>query len=298
MEELFLILCVIQLCLEVFALVKLKCSKEEKYWNLFIGISIAGFISTILAYVAFEKEALGLGDALACLIVCGFSLVSNLIVLIIGMIVKRKIKDKSIKLGKRFFVVCLLVVAINAICLFVVPAIEYQVQTKKGEKFVVDYLDKKYGDGNFEIVNVYKMYENSGMWDKYLAGYYYEVKSDYIEATFIVTIDDSISYIEQDYFLPVYFSEKNNFEYKIGYVDGIQDLDYNFTQFDEYVDEIIKTRYAIKKVDALDIYLNYVASGSSDSKVKYSWNYYIVPSDNGKIPTIEELISSMIKASK
>ena len=53
------------------------------------------------------------------------------------------------------------------------------------------------------------------MWDKYLSGYYYEIKSDYMEDTFIVSIDDNFNYINADYFLPVYYSQKYNLNYSL-----------------------------------------------------------------------------------
>ena len=49
-----------------------------------------------------------------------------------------------------------------------------------------------------------------------------------------------------------------------------------------------------KEVDPSVIYNDYIHSYSNIDGVKYNSNYYIISADNGKIPTIEELIRSLI----
>lgn len=49
----------------------------------------------------------------------------------------------------------------------------------------------------------------------WISGYNYEIKSDYMENTFIIHISNESSYIFSDYFFPVYYSEKYNLEYEL-----------------------------------------------------------------------------------
>lgn len=297
MEGLYILVCIIGLCVQIFSLIYLKTSKENKYWNLFIGISIANVISVFIAYGVFSDAALGLGNAVLCLLICGFSFFSNLIIFIIGLIVKKNIKDETINLNKSFLLVSVLVVLINVISLLVIPSIVYKIHINSGEKKIVNYLEEKYGDGNYKIVSVYKEYSTKGMWDEYVSGYYYEIESDYMKDTFVVLIDEKLNYIDEDYFLPVYFSQKNNLAYELSYSKSLKELIFDFSAFDNYLLENVKKQFptASDKVKPRDVYLNYVNAWSSVSGVEYSTNYYIVPNDNGKIPTIEELVEGLIK---
>ena len=103
MEELFFLVCIIEIIIQIISVVKFKKIGDSKYWNIFIGITVANFISTFLAYNVFANNALGLGGAIACLLVCGFSFISNVIVLIVGLISKRTIKINSVKINKNSF---------------------------------------------------------------------------------------------------------------------------------------------------------------------------------------------------
>lgn len=116
-------------------------------------------------------------------------------------------------------------------------------------------MNNKYGNSNYKVVNVYKEYSNYGMWDKYLSGYYYEIKSDYMKDTFIVSIDDNFNYIDADYFLPVYYSQKNNLKYNLEYDDWYTSVNYDFSEFDNYINKIINEQYLIEteKIDASGI---------------------------------------------
>lgn len=300
MQGLFFLVCIIEIVIQIVSIVKLKKSKDSKYWNIFIGITIASFISDALAYSVFANNALGLSDAIACLFICGFSFICNIILLIVSLIVKKTIKNVSIKLNRNSIFMGILIIVINSIILFVFPVITSNITLKSGERHVLSYLNDKYGNSNYRVVNVYKEYSNSGMWDKYLSGYYYEIKSDYMEDTFIVSIDDNFNYIDADYFLPVYYSQKYNFNYSLKYDDWYTSVDYDFEEFDNYIKKIINEQYSMnsEKIDVSGIYSDYVHSWSNIDGVEYNSNYYIVSANNGKIPTTQELINSLIKYNK
>ncbi len=300
MQGLFFLSCIIEIIIQIVSIVKLKKTNDSKYWNIFIGITIATFISDALAYSVFANNALGLSDAIACLFICGFSFICNIILLIVGLIVKRIIKSVNIKLNRNSFFMFIVIIVINSIILFLLPIITSNITSKSGERHVINYLNNKYGNSNYRVINVYKEYSNSGMWDKYLSGFYYEIKSDYMEDTFIVSIDDNFNYIDADYFLPVYYSQKYNFNYSLEYDDWYTSVDYDFEEFDNYIKKIINEQYPMnsEKIDVRGIYSNYVQSWSSIDGVKYNSNYYIVSANNGKIPTTQELVNQLIKYNK
>ena len=87
MEGLYLFICLLCTVVQIYSLVIVNKSKDKKYWNLFTGISIAGFISIIMAYFALSNAALGLGDGILCLIVIAVSFALNIIMLISGFII-------------------------------------------------------------------------------------------------------------------------------------------------------------------------------------------------------------------
>ena len=294
MLGLFLIFCIIQIIIQIISVIKLKKSKKSKYFNLFIGINIANFISTIYAFYVFRKNILGLSDAIYCLLVCGFSFITNIVLLIIGLIVKKITKDNKIRINKNSFFIGIFILLLNIIIIFILPTIVNNISLKLDEKKVINYLNNKYGNSNYKVISIYKEYSHYGMWDKYLSGYYYKIKSDYMKDTFIIKVDNN--YIEADYFLPVYFSQKYNLNYNLEYHDWNNSLEYDFTDFNNYIKDLIKNKMLTlnKEVDPSVIYNDYIHSYSNIDGVKYNSNYYIISSNNGKIPTIEELISSLI----
>lgn len=299
-EALLFIVCIIELIIQIILIIKLKKTKDCKYWNIFIGISIASFISTALAYQSLSNNATGLGDAVMCVIACGFSFISNLIISVIGLIIKKVIKINNNNINKSSFFAGALVLILNIFIILILPLIVTNLTLKTGEKQVIKYLNNKYGNSNYKMINVYKEYSNYGMFDRSLSGYYYEMKSDYMNDTFIVSIDDDFNYIDKDYFLPVYYSQKNNLRYNLVYDDNHCRLDDDFTEFANYIKRIIDEQHSIKidKINIEAIYKNYVNSWNNIDGVIYNSNYHIVPADNKKIPTIRELINSLIKYNK
>ena len=295
MEGLYLVVCIIGVCVQIYSLLKLKGNKESKYWNLFVGISVADIVAVFIAYGVFSSSAMGLNDAATCLLICGFSFFINIVVLIIGLVIKKSIKDETIKLNKLFFIINVLVILINVIFIWFIPLMAHKIHIMSGEKRIVNYLEDKYGEGNYKIINTYSEYTNDGMWDKHVSGYYYEIKSNHMDATFFVTVDDNLKYIYEDYFLPVYFSKENDLSYELRYDESRKELVYDFSDFNNYVIKNEKVQATSKPIDPKDIYLNHIEAWSSSLGVEYSSNYYIVPSDNGRIPTIEEVIDGLLR---
>lgn len=283
MNLLFLIISILEIIIELGLLIKVKKNGLKKDWHNFLGINIAVLISDIIIYQLLANTAIGLGSAIGALFVCGFTLIINILLLLIGFLMKRKIKKDK----KNYFLTGILVFIFNIVIMVSVPLLVSKITINKGKNYVTDYLNKKYGNANYEVVNVYKNYENYGMWDKYLSSYYYEIKSDYMDETFIVQIDESLEYITSDFFLPVYYSLKFNLKYNLEYDDWSSDINYNFDEFNEYV----KNNSENKNIEVEYLYKDFVDSWNNIDGVKYNENY--LNENFGKIPEFNELIKKL-----
>lgn len=283
MNLLFLIISIVEIIIELGLLIKVKKNGLKKDWHNFLGINIAVLISDIIIYQLLANTAIGLGSAIGTLFVCGFTLIINILLLLIGFLIKRKIKKDK----KNYFLTGILVFIFNIVIMVSVPLLVSKITINKGKNYVTDYLNKKYGNANYEVVNVYKNYENYGMWDKYLSSYYYEIKSDYMDETFIVQIDESLEYITSDFFLPVYYSLKFNLKYNLEYDDWSSDINYNFDEFNEYV----KNNSENKNIEVEYLYKDFVDSWNNIDGVKYNENY--LNENFGEIPEFNELIKKL-----
>jgi hypothetical protein len=283
MNLLFLIISIVEIIIELGLLIKVKKNGLKKDWHNFLGINIAVLISDIIIYQLLANAAIGLGSAIGALFVCGFTLIINILLLLIGFLMKRKIKKDK----KNYFLTGILVFIFNIVIMVSVPLLVSKITINNGKNYVTDYLNKKYGNANYEVVNVYKNYENYGMWDKYLSSYYYEIKSDYMDETFIVQIDESLEYITSDFFLPVYYSLKFNLKYNLEYDDWSSDINYNFDEFNEYV----KNNSENKNIEVEYLYKDFVDSWNNIDGVKYNENY--LNENFGEIPEFNELIKKL-----
>lgn len=283
MNLLFLIISILEIIIELGLLIKVKKNGLKKDWHNFLGINIAVLISDIIIYQLLANTAIGLGSAIGALFVCGFTLIINILLLLIGFLMKRKIKKDK----KNYFLTGILVFIFNIVIMVSVPLLVSKITINKGKNYVTDYLNKKYGNANYEVVNVYKNYDNYGMWDKYLSSYFYEIKSDYMDETFIVQIDESLEYITSDFFLPVYYSLKFNLKYNLEYDDWSSDINYNFDEFNEYV----KNNSENKNIEVEYLYKDFVDSWNNIDGVKYNENY--LNENFGKIPEFNKLIKKL-----
>ena len=280
---------------------KTKEKKNIKYWYIFLGVACASLISDGIAYSTYCENEMGLSYAISAMIICGLIAFLNIILLIIGLIIKRILKKIIDKYNNRlFYITCVTTLIINLIIIFIVPICISILTLKKGEKYIINYLIKKYGDNNYEVVDTYIEYSDNGMWDKYLSGLYYEIKSDNMINTFIINTNKENSYVKNDYFLPVYYSEKNNLKYKLEYQEYNNSLEYNFDELKYYIKNIIRDKYQIddEKIKIEPLYKDYVKSWSSTGKIEYNKNYFIIPDNYGKIPSIEEYVNSIIEYNK
>ena len=299
---LFVFLYIVEASVQIFTLHRYRKWGESEDWFNFLGIHLTTFICNVIACLYLSNQANGLGSGILCVLIFVFAFGINFVLLIAGLIIMAIVKKK---MGKReeerknsfsIFKNIIIILLCNLFIMFFIPSMVHHIMVKNGERFIVDYLSQRYGNGNYKVVDVYKEYSNIGMFDKSLSGYCYEIKSSHMDSPFIVTIDKKITYVEDDYFIPVYFSEKLNLSYELFYSDWYNSIEYDFNEFEEYILEIIEKQYSIglNKYNIGDIYRDYVSSWNNIDGVTYSPNYYMIPSTYGKVPTIDELIELIV----
>lgn len=270
----FLIIYIIEAIIQIKSLNNLKKNNLEKFYNIFIGLNISTFICIFINYLHFLNISIGLGEALEGVLICALIFIVNILLTIIGTIKNKKYKNK-IKL-KYFLKTLMIILTINTATTFIVPNIVNDINHSKTEKFVLSYLENKYGDNDFEIIKMEEEYSYDGIINKYLTGFSYTVKSNKTKDSFCVSVNNHITTIEKDYFLPLYYSEKYNLKYK---------SNNNFYEFEEYIAKTIN----YDKFKAYNIFSNYVNS-INNNQIIYNDNYYIIPENYGKIPSMEEFI--------
>ena len=270
---------IIEAIIQIFLLNRFIKKHVEKYWYEFLGITIIIFLSDILAYVTLAYNfATGYSEMV---FICNSILCCNMILWISGLIIKNKTKrlnDENDKKIKRVpFSIIILIC--NFIIIFIAPTL---LKLNNDRLSIMSYLEQKYGDGNYNVVKIRKQYRKAdGFFTGYdVDGYNYEIKSDYMENTFIIHISNGSSYISSDYFLPVYYSEKYNLGYEIYYEydDITKETHYNFDELEEY----IRNNITAKTEDLVTE--NFEIEDICET----------IPQDYGRIPSIDELIDLLI----
>lgn len=293
---------IIEAIIQIFLLNRFIKKHVEKYWYEFLGITIIIFLSDILAYLTFAyNSATGLISFHGKLVfICVSILCCNLILWISGLIIKNKMKrlnDENDKKIKRV-PFSLIILICNFIIIFIAPTL---LKLNNDKMSIMSYLEQKYGDGIYKVVKIRKQYSKAdGFFTGYdVSGYNYEIKSDYMENTFIIHISNESSYISSDYFLPVYYSEKYNLEYELYYEydDRTKETHYNFDKLEEYIRNNIKVKtkeIETENVEIEDIFANYIHSWNNMDGVQYNPNYFIISENYGRIPSMDELMDLLI----
>ena len=89
----YLIFLLVGLVLSVVSIIIMH--KKPVFWNIFLGIIIARFITAYPLYVLLaEDDDLGLGGALVMMFVMVVSFINTVIMFIVGMILKSKLKKE------------------------------------------------------------------------------------------------------------------------------------------------------------------------------------------------------------
>lgn len=302
-------ICLITFILQCVHLSKYKEQHSAKEWASFLGFTIGAYFLALISYIFMAIQALDLGGAILAIMACGGIVGINTIILIVGLVTKALMKkqSKNTKIQKTagtfdkrtagltvggYILACILILAI-------IPQLFLGGTTLKGQNYVLNYLNQKYGDQDFKVVNITDSYSHNGMWDKSVGGYNYLMQSSAMDDTFYVVLDDSFEYIEADYFLPTYYSSINHLEYSAA-PDSVYNVVYgNYQDLSSYFKQQIEQKYSIAfgPNDDLPEYYSYFVSGwSSTDGPHFRDSYYVVPPDYGKIPSTDEMTTLLYES--
>ena len=232
---LYTYLIMIEVVIQIIILHNFKQDHKNKTWSVFSGLTFTALILNIVVFAILITNSNDLNDVTLSILVGAFVLFFNIIIIIAGLIIKRKNNKKIDKKGldkKAFIKTSLIVIVINLLAILI-PLLGQTIIYKVGETYINKYLTQKYGESDYQVVKVEKDYSYNGIVDKFVSAYNYEMKSNYTKGSFVIKVDDNTFEIKSDYFLPVYYSEQNNLDYEIYIKDDIL-----HTDFDALVDYI------------------------------------------------------------
>lgn len=271
MNFLLIVILIILLIVKIKVLRKELKENKKKLWPIYFS-SLFAEVSSLLGIYFIRAELIGItfeGFITLAIISLG-CIIENIILLIVGIIFyikqKKKIKNKKTKEKNHTLVkIILTFISILGFNLFItsIPVIHKTEIEKYIETYVEDYMTKKYGNGNFKVVNIAKNY-SGGLWEPEVhSGYYVKIKNSYTNGIISMFIDGTTKEtikVSSEFLLEDYHDEYEDYDYLTDYIMNKK----------------------VKKVEE-----SYQKEFNVD--VDFSC-YYKVPDDYGHIPSIDELV--------
>lgn len=285
----------IEIIIEIKLLINFKRNlTAQNYYKLFI-LAIVILVFSFLTFII-NINGNDLGSFIGFGFLWMFFGTISLIIFIIGHNKKRKVNfeidSQTIGLkNKAIFKYFIILVVCNVTTLFLIPFGVAQYNANISRNAISEYLNNKYGNGNFKVKGYHKRYRQD-LFNSYFDGYCFNVETDYMDKPFMVcTAAESSISINEDYFLPVYYSLKYNFDYVLEYSILFRKYRDDFREFNEYVEQQAKSMFLAntkKSLHAYELYKSYFSPNS----LTYESNYYIIDDHLGRIPTMDELIEA------
>lgn len=267
-NDILIIMGVISIILLVYyyilRMIKLKLYIKWQMYIVYILLLIIDAYS--LSYIPmYGWDALGYG--ILFLLFAGLFLIFLLLINFITFLIRKK-KNIKLKNTNEFNIKKDLVISVIILSLFLPllygmnfsTKIKYEMSKieEQAKEKSLEYLNKKYGDGDFKIIE--------SVLNDYDEDYTFKVSSKYITKEFNLYVENLEYDRFDDDFLFIYYSEKYN--------DDI----YNYYDIKEYVEEYIYESIKEKYEIEIDSYLYF-------DEERLNSTYF------GKIPSIEDLIN-------
>lgn len=180
----FIVFALIVLFLQIiiFNMLSTNPNKRAGRWNRFLGLSAATIILDIAFGAAMSLNAIG-WDMLGILIILTPFLGGHITLFAIGATKKEKFKPEIIKFNKQFVITGLITLLLGGI-IIAVPIINRHV-------IVLNYLKDRFGEDDYEIVDIYDRSHLNDAIHEYYNGYGACVKAHKANKVYIVTVSTS-----------------------------------------------------------------------------------------------------------
>ena len=234
MVALTVVLCILEILIQGHYLYQFNKKKDLKAWNYFEGFNDSSYLVAVLSswlimgnaysfkgafYVLstfhfLQKNTYDLKPLYTGTIICLIFVIINSVLLAMGHKIRNKIKKNAeIRFNLRGLATRTLVF-IGAILFVLISAkVEFASSSKQDREELINNLTKVYGNGNFRIVDINKVYQDYGF-----VGYNYTIKTSYMNKKFFVmSYENMPKHFYRDNFLLVYASNKYNLKYKLSY---------------------------------------------------------------------------------
>jgi len=259
--------------LQVSMLVMEIKQKKKNYWSIYFSSLIAECISLPFVYGLYMlPDSTWNRFVIMIGIIFGVEVI-NLILIILGIIFKffqnrsfkkeNKVMSKELHLVKKILLTFLVIwgcfFSLSALTV-IMPRINKTPLVSYVEKYTIDYMTKKYGDGDFKVLYTVKEY-SGGLWEpEEWTGFYVRLSSSYVDQVIGVFVDGTTA-------------SELSISYD-GLLYALYTSDYIFEELEEVKNARIEKDF--NKYFNISIKLNF-----------YSLE---VPNGYGKIPTKEELV--------
>lgn len=267
------------LIVQIVKLVKAIKRKDNNSWlTLFMTIILSMlFVIVFHAYYNIKMIHYIGWNLISYAIISIIAMTFYILMLIIGIVFKmvnaKKIKkDKVLKKSLYIRAIIWVLLFITAVFLedlpYMIKGRNDAILEKKAKVEIIEILNKKYGEGDFEIVNVEEknICYNCAWLAPFIYGYEFEISSKYLEDTFIISLTKDDFIVFDDNFLNEYYKEKENITDLKNYLKSYK------------IDELNETIHKDYKVD-----INF----------KNTFVNNFIDKDYGYIPSIEELASNV-----
>ena len=298
LELVFLSVYTIEMYIQAFMFNKFVKNSDYKDFITFLSFNISVFICNIVVCIMLYRQRMGFISSVfwwfLLLYVFGYNIALFAISIVGYFIKKRKNVINYTSKGSAHiasFEIIFFVLLVNCMIMVVYPNYIDKTKFDKGQEFVYAYLNQKYGESDYQIVEMSKKYRRGGLFDLLLDGYYFEISNEYVENTFVLHIDKSMEYVVSDFYLPVYYSEQLGLYYTLYRDDSRKEIVPMFTELSRYLVKDIEEKYSIGFLNPYmeNFYRDFVIPWKSEADKEYQWNYYIIADDYGRIPTLEEV---------
>ncbi len=188
-----------------------------------------------------------------------------------------KVYKGTIKL-ERFLIAFMTTIIINIIALVIVPGIVQNIENNNKVNKIEEALIMAHGDLGFKVVDFGYETSDNGIISTSITGRWYKVKYGNTDEYFIVSTNDDNLLIQEDDFLPLYYSIELGLKYE-SFCDSSSGPYGDYNKYYDYIESKIEDKYNVE------------ASGYN---MDYS-NYGILNTDQ-KINSIDEIVDEIQKS--